>query len=133
MLRNKENRYICGFWVLGILGFLFCFQVLPFVFCAELANQEDLVYNENNKRDPFIPLVTADGRLLKLDKEDGLTGLSVEGLIYDQQGLSYALVDGRVVKVGDSLGEYQVMRIEKDKIIFVKNGEPIEVELKKEE
>jgi hypothetical protein len=78
-------------------------------------------------------LVTADGRLLKLDKEDGLTGLSVEGLIYDQQGLSYALVDGRVVKVGDSLGEYQVMRIEKDKIIFVKNGEPIEVELKKEE
>ena len=43
---------------------------------------------------------------------------------------SYAIVNGEIARVGDQIGEYQVLRIEKKKIIFIKDGEPLEIELK---
>lgn len=95
--------------------------------------QEQFIYDSKNKRDPFIPLVTADGRLLKLEQEEGIAGLALEGIIYDRQGLSYAIVNGEIVKVGDAIGDCQVLKIEKNKVIFIKEGQSTEVELKKEE
>jgi hypothetical protein len=117
------------------------------VFCAALwmvaafgssvvyaAGQAEFVYSAQGKRNPFIPLVTADGRLLKLENETGQTpGLSLEGIVYDPYGMSYALVNGEPVRVGDMAGEYQVLKIEKTKVIFIKEGQTLERELKKEE
>jgi hypothetical protein len=95
--------------------------------------QEEFKYDAKSKRDPFIPLVTPDGRLLKLEQEEGVTGLLLEGIIYDKHGLSYAIINGEIVKIGDKVGDYQVLKIEKEKVIFIKEGEPLEVELKREE
>lgn len=96
--------------------------------------QEQFDYNEQGRRNPFIPLVTPDGRLLNLDKKEGEKAiLNIEGIIYDKNGVSYAVVNGEVVKVGDKISDYQVLRIQQNKIIFIKEGEPMEVELKKEE
>jgi len=93
--------------------------------------QQDFKYNSKNKRNPFIALVTPDGRLLTLDKEEtGESPLTVEGIIFDKQGLSYAIVDQEVVKIGDVISGYQVLKIEKNKVIFIKEGQPLEVELK---
>ncbi len=117
------------------------------VFCAALwivavfwsgglcaAGQAEFVYDAQAKRNPFIPLVTSDGRLLKLETETGQTpGLSLEGIVYDQYGMSSALVNGEPVRVGDMAGEYQVLKIEKNRVVFVKDGQTLEVELKKEE
>ncbi|MDP2941102.1 MAG: general secretion pathway protein GspB [Candidatus Omnitrophota bacterium] len=95
--------------------------------------EEQFVYDAKGKRNPFTPLVTSDGRLLKLDKEEGDASLAVEGIIYDKNGVSYAIVNAEVVRIGDFIGGYQVLRIEKNKVILVKEGEPLELELKKEE
>ncbi|HTY45817.1 MAG TPA: hypothetical protein VMD52_07510 [Patescibacteria group bacterium] len=101
---------------------------------AFAAPQSEFVYDVQGKRNPFIPLVTADGRLLKLETEAGKTpGLSLEGIVYDRYGMSYALVNGEPVRVGDMAGEYQVLKIEKNKVIFVKEGQTLEMVLKKEE
>lgn len=113
-----------------ILIFGFC---LVFGFWHFSSAQEEFKYNAKGKRNPFIPLVTSDGRILKLDKEEGIGGLSIEGIIYDEHGVSYAIVNGEVVKTGDKIGDYQVLKIEKDKIVFIKEGQPVEVELKKGE
>lgn len=97
--------------------------------------QEEFVYDAKGKRNPFIPLVTPEGRLLKLDKQQDTTqqGLAIEGIIYDKLGRSFAIVNSAVVGIGDMVGDFQVLKILDNKVIFIRNGEPLEVELTKEE
>jgi len=106
--------------------FLFIFATISFA-------EDQFAYNAKGKRDPFISLVTTDGRLLNLDKEEDISkGLLLEGIMYDKHGVSYAVVNSKVVKVGDEVVGYQVLKIEKNKVIFIKDGLPTVVELKKE-
>jgi len=95
--------------------------------------QGEFVYNSKGKRNPFIPLVTPEGRLLKLDKQELSPGrLAIEGIIYDKFGRSFAIVNTAVVGIGDLVGDYQVLKIQENKVIFIKDGIPLEVELIKE-
>jgi len=126
-ISNTKTK-VLSFGICALL--LFC--ALCFVLCHFLYAQEQFVYDAKGKRNPFIPLVTPDGRLLKLEKEQTLSGLSLEGIIYDEHGLSYAIVNSEVVRVSDKIGDYQVLKIEKNKVIFIKGGQITEVELKEE-
>lgn len=105
------------------------------IFCGGVLAQEEFIYDAKGKRNPFIPLVTPEGRLLKLDKLEATSveGLAVEGIIYDKFGRSFAIVNTNVVGIGDVVGDYQVLKIQENKVIFIKDGEPLEVELTKEE
>ncbi|MEW6101527.1 MAG: hypothetical protein AB1481_04460 [Candidatus Omnitrophota bacterium] len=109
---------------------------LVFVFLGLIAfaksslSEENFVYSAADRRNPFIPLVTPDGRLLQMDKGEEISSLSIEGIIYDRYGESFAVVDGSIVKIGDRIRDYQVLRIEKEKVIFVKDGQPVELSLK---
>lgn len=112
--------------------FISVFLIFASIMCV--AGQERYAYDAKGKRDPFIALVTADGRFLKLDTEEVSKGdLTLEGIIYDKNGMSYAIVNSAVVKIGDTVDDSQVLKIEKNKVIFVKDGNTFEVELKKEE
>ncbi len=115
-----------------ILSLILCFYALQSAFCIFAFAQERLVYDDQGKRNPFIPLVTSSGRIINLDQESN-SELRLDGIIYDGRGLSYAIVNQEVVRISDWVGNYQVLKIEKNKVIFLKNGEPKEVELKKEE
>jgi hypothetical protein len=109
----------------------FIFLFLTVVFCRAAFAQEEFTYDAKGKRNPFIPLVTPQGRLLKLDKSEATSveGLVVEGIIYDKFGRSFAIVNTNVVGIGDVVGDYQVLKIQENKVIFIKDGEPLEVEL----
>ena len=111
------------------------FLFLSFIFCSTAFAQNEFVYDAKGKRNPFIPLVTPEGRLLKLDKPEAtsIEGLAVEGIIYDKFGRSFAIVNSNVVGIGDVVGAYQVLKIQENKVIFIKDGEPLEVELTKED
>jgi hypothetical protein len=101
----------------------------------EVFGQDGFSYNTQGKRNPFIPLVTPEGRLLKLDKQQESNqkgGLAIEGIIYDKFGRSFAIVNTSVVGIGDMVGDYQVLKILENKVIFIRNGEPLEIELNKE-
>lgn len=91
------------------------------------------VYNSRGKRDPFTPLVSSDGRFVNLEPPERKSELLIEGIIYDPNGISCAMVNGVVVKVSDFVDSYQVLRIEKDKVVFIKDGQIHAEELKKEE
>ena len=97
--------------------------------------EETFIYDSLGKPDPFSPWVTSDGRLQILESREkkDASELSLEGIIYDKYGLSYAVVNGEVVKIGDSIDGYQILKIEEKKVIFIKEGQAVEVELKKEE
>jgi hypothetical protein len=117
MLKNKAYIFISIF-----LGF----------FCLTYA-QDNFTYQLKGKRNPFIPLVDKSGMLMKLDKEEekGQSELSIDGIIYDKQGVSYALVNGRVVGTGDYAGEYRVLKIQDDKVSFLKDDQIKEVSINK--
>jgi hypothetical protein len=113
-----------------LISLFFCFIIFTAVFA-----QGEFVYQDRGKRNPFIRLVTPEGRLLKLDKLDTAApgGLTIEGIIYDKAGRSFAIVNAEVVGIGDSVGNYQVLKIFENKVVFIKDGIPLEVELTKEE
>lgn len=124
MLRNKINN--------PTAGIIFIFFLVIGIFSSFSFAQDDFVYNSNGKRNPFIPLITSDGRFIKLESRDIKGGLELEGIIYDKISMSYAIVNGSVIKVGDFVGDYQVLKIEEKKVVFIKDGQPLEVELKEE-
>jgi hypothetical protein len=119
MLLNK--KFLILLLLLGL--------ILPLAF-----GQEEFTYDAKGKRNPFIPLVTPGGRLLKLDKQEttSVEGLTLEGIIYDKLGRSFTIVNATVVGIGDMVGDYQVLKILENKVVFIKNGELLEVELTKE-
>jgi len=114
------------------------FLIIWFLFvinCPAAFGEGEFVYDAQGKRNPFIPLVPPEGRLLKLDKQEVTPqgGLTVEGIIYDKLGRSLAIVNSAIVAVGDKVGEYQVLKIQERKVVFIKDGELLEVGLTKEE
>ena len=128
MLRNKTQNPV-PFTPYSVL--FLCALCLASLTCCFA--QEQFLYDVKGKRDPFIPLVTPDGRLLKLEQEEGVVGLLLEGIIYDKNGTSCAIVNSEIVRIGDKVGEFQVLKIEEKRVIFIKDGQIIEVEIKKEE
>jgi hypothetical protein len=95
--------------------------------------ERDYVYDSQGERNPFIPLVTAEGRLLQLEKpEASKKALNLEGIIYDKYGITYAIVNGTVIRIGDYLAGFQVLKIEKNKVVLVKEGQVLEILLKEE-
>jgi Tfp pilus assembly protein PilP len=107
---------------------------LFFLLTALCFAQERFVYDAHGRRNPFIPLVTADGRLLKLEPQEDQKSQQVklEGIIYDKNGASYAVIDAEIVREQDRVGNYTVLKIEDGRVILIKDGQPLTVDLEKE-
>lgn len=121
LCRSKGNKLI--------FPALICFALFSL-----LSAQEEFKYNTQGKRDPFIPLVTPDGKLLNPEPaENNKQELILEGIIYDKNGISYAIINGSVIKTGEKTGDFQVLKIDKNKVIFIKDGQLSEFKLKEEE
>ncbi len=93
----------------------------------------EFAYDAAEKRDPFITLVSSDGRVLEPQINRKTDRLNLEGIMYDPAGFSYAVINAQVLKVGEMAGDYQVIRIEPQKVILIKDGKELEAELKKED
>lgn len=130
MLKNSIVYSILLVFLLG--SFSFAQEQFTPLDKSDKENLTGFIYDSKGKHNPFIPLVTPDGRLLKLEPQT-MEGLLLEGIVYDKDGLSYAVVNGEIVKLGDEINGYQVLKIKEDRVTFIKEGQPIEVELKKEE
>ncbi len=128
MSKNKKGRVsnaALKYFFLGLIvsAFIFIFRVVSY-------GKEKFVYDAAGRRNPFIPLITTDGRLIKLYTKASKQPLNVQGIIYDNTGMSYALVNDMVVQVGDIVDGNQVLRIEENKVSFVKDGQILGLELK---
>lgn len=79
-------------------------------------------YDAKGRRDPFLPW---DGSEAKSKSEMDTQDLHVEGIIFDQAKGSLAVVNGAVLKEGDSVGPYKVTKIEKEKVLITKDDEKV--------
>lgn len=116
-------RYLKG---IALILMLLCAIFSPVFAQVEPAD------DAKGRRNPFTSLVTPEGRLLKLDKQEAAFSgeLLIEGIIYDKQGRCFAIVNSVVAGIGDNVEGYQILKIYENKVVFIKDGEILEVELK---
>lgn len=128
MLKDRKSGHqVIGLSAVVVVVVIFVLSITAF------AEDQQFVYDSKAKRNPFIPLITEDGRLVKLDKVEAPSGdVTVEGIIFDKKGRSYAIVNGTVVGIGDAIAGYEVLKIQSDKVLFIKDGQIKELEMHKE-
>ena len=59
----------------------------------------------------------------KTKKRTPSGSLHVEGIIYEGKGQSSVIIDGQILMVGDSIGDYQVVEIQSQHVILKKGGD----------
>ncbi|HQP10442.1 MAG TPA: hypothetical protein PKV41_03580 [Candidatus Omnitrophota bacterium] len=108
---------------------------LILIMAGAVAAQEQMpfVYDDGGKRDPLWPLVNANGAILNYESEFLITDLSLEGIMAGAQGENFAIINGRILKTGDAVGQFVVGGIAEDSIILKKGKQKFELKLKKGE
>jgi type II secretory pathway component PulC len=107
--------------------------VLAGFFCAagyaHAAGLDDLSYDSRGKRDPLIPW-----KAEQLPQEaDEVSDIKIEGIIFDPERGSYAILNGTVVREGEALGGYRVRRIEKKRVLLSRQNKEIELAFQADE
>ncbi|MFH1458901.1 MAG: hypothetical protein ABIG64_00820 [Candidatus Omnitrophota bacterium] len=97
------------------------------------APEERFIYDDHQKRDPFGTLVTREGRILPGAKtEEQQENIELEGIMWDAQGRSLAILNKKLVKEGERVFNFQILKIKKDSVILQKEGKVKIINLKKE-
>lgn len=89
-------------------------------------------YQAKGRRDPFVPLITADGQRIQppgIDEEtpSGVEGLVLQGVVFDPRAESYAVINGQVVRVQDLVNGMQVVKIDPTAVTLLVEGQPREL------
>jgi hypothetical protein len=95
--------------------------------------QEDFVYPEEFDRDPFEPLINAEGIInVKLVRQFG--DLELNGIIYSSEEADRrAIINNTLVKKDEFIGTYKVDQITADSVLLSRKGKQISLTIKKEE
>jgi len=103
--------------------------------CTTLCASEDFVYDRHGKRDPFIPLITdkPTGGIIGLMGVEGIDDIILEGIVWEEDGSSLAILNGTILKEGEEVGNLKLSEIKPTKITLIINKEEHIIELIKEE
>ncbi len=91
------------------------------------------VYNDHGKRDPLWSLLGNRGAILNFDKDVQASDMVLEGILAEPTGGSVAIINGKIINVGDRVGFFIVKEIQGNIVILEKGQEIITLKLKKEE
>lgn len=111
----------------------FVLVLLNLVFLSNLSwaqIEPVFTYDDKNKRDPFLPLVDQNGRYLLPSELFYSSGaLELTGILWDTQGNSSALLNNKVVKVGEVVSGYHVKIITKNSVTVFKDNKEYKIML----
>jgi len=130
MLLNRNQDFLFGSPVIWLLVLLI---LCLLSFSPVSSAQDGIIYDAEGRRDPFMALVTRDGRLINLEPAEDEAKIVLGGIIYVENGISYAIINNEVVGVGDYIMGYTVFSIDENKVVLIKDGEELEYVLEKEE
>ena len=112
-------------------SYVLCVGLLM-VFSSSLLAAEDqqpFVYNDHGKRDPFWSLVSPSGTIITYDTDLLISDLLLEGITLGVDGNNIAIINGRVVKVNDTIGPFVVKQINKESVLVTNGQEQFELTL----
>lgn len=103
------------------------FAVFDMIFVGLVAASEsqsaEPFYSAKGKRDPFVPLVTLSSREpASLIGVQNANEVMLEGVIYDPNGQSLALISGSLLKEGQQLGGIKVVKVKPNGVQVSING-----------
>jgi hypothetical protein len=94
---------------------------------AGFAGGEEVLfeYPSDVDRDPFNPLVNADGMLnIRLVRQEG--DLALNGVLYSPtRDQRMAIINGEMLREDDSIGSYIIETIAQDSVVLVKESKKI--------
>ena len=96
------------------------------------AAEEQFVYDDHARRDPFWRLLTPGGVIINYEIDILITDMILEGIIFDPGRQNLAIVNGKVIKAGDTIGLYTVIAVEEKRVLLRKGNEDFVLNLKKE-
>ena len=104
--------------ILLILGFLTGAAAGP-------CEAESSFYRSNGKRDPFVPLITPEGQRIYPPGTDegGVANLMLQGIVFEPQGESYAVINGRIVREGEEVDGVKVLKIAPSAVVIQSEGQ----------
>ena len=94
-----------------------------------LAFAQEFRYDSHGKRDPFV----SPAQVLTTGTQVSAGELRLEGVIVDPVGSSYAIVNGQIVREGDTLEGFLIKKVQANQVVFEKAGEIFEVALRQDE
>lgn len=125
-MRTKKKIYI------AVLCIVYC--VLCIAFCQA---EDRFIYDAQGRRDPFIPLVDKSSStglrtsFVPPDLEVRLpVDIKVKGIL-SKDDEYFAIINDKVMKKGQNIGEIKIKRIEKDKVILKYGQKDFTVYLKR--
>jgi hypothetical protein len=98
--------------------------VFPTAFAAD-----DFRYDNHGRRDPFV----SSALILVPERQMDVGELRLEGIILDPTASSYVIVNGQIVREGESLAGYALESIKANQAVFTKAGQRFELILRKDE
>ncbi len=109
------------------------FMLCLFLFGVDaLADNQAFHYERNNRRDPFWSLVSPSGTILTYDHDLAFSDLVLEGITFDQQGKSIAVINSSIVGPNDQIGGYRIIEIRRLEVVLLKDGKTYILKMKRE-
>jgi len=90
------------------------------------------VYKDNGRRDPFWKLISSSGTINNYEAELMVSDLELQGIMSGAAG-NIAMINGKIVKVNDQVGQFVITEITDDWVILQKEQQVFKLKLKKEE
>lgn len=94
--------------------------------------QDVFIYNDHGRRDPFWPLVNSNGTLVTYDADLAYTDFDLEGIMSLGEDERVAMINGKIIKQNDVIGDYLVVEIKENTVVLSKGPQRFELILKKE-
>ncbi|MFC1709905.1 hypothetical protein ACFL2J_07620, partial [Candidatus Omnitrophota bacterium] len=102
---------------------LFLFLLITYPAAAEIELGDIApAYERGAKRNPFIPIITNDGQLINIEDEDKEVHFVLEGIIYDKESKSMAIINGQILGKNDTILDAKIVEVRKDCVVYVKDG-----------
>ncbi len=112
--------------------FLLC--VFLMVCATANAREKGFIYDDDNKRDPLWPLVSSTGSIINYNSDYVIADLLLEGVMLGESSdKSLAIINGRIIKISDKIGAYEVKAITTDTVTLEKEQQEFTIRLKKED
>ncbi|HSA30431.1 MAG TPA: hypothetical protein P5160_01390 [Candidatus Omnitrophota bacterium] len=127
-MKKKLIIIFCGLIVCLGQGMASHAQTQPAV-----GQDEDFVYESGGKRDPFWPLVNKGGGVISYDKDLLSSEMSLQGIMVGNDGKNAAIINGIIVKEGDTIGLYVVEQVSTGSVTLRREQEVVTLTLNKEE
>ena len=109
-------------------------KILPLMVCCVAVVLFSLIpsvvygdYQSKGKRDPFVRLMTQDGRRIHppgLDEEEeaDFGAVVLQGIVFDVESDSFAIINGEVLREEDEVNGVKIIKIEPTTVTVLVDG-----------